>query len=148
MIYFFGILIPIFPAGNSIFLPALALAFGFSGIWARLIRQRVRETLEHGAAPGARARGIPEWKVILKYGLAPASGALIAYLGTQFGALLGGTFVTEVIFDWPGMGLLLVDGVLHRDYPVVEATAFVGATVALLGNALGDWAQSKVDPRI
>ena len=145
---FFSVTFHLFPLGNHITLPALTLAFSFSGLWARLIRQRMRETLFAGAAPGARARGIPEWKIILKYSLAPASGALLAYLGTQIGALLSGAFVTEVIFDWPGLGMLLIEGVLKRDYPVVEAAVFLTASVSLLGTWCGDWLQSSVDPRL
>lgn len=144
----FCVWLPIFPVGDHVLLPALTLSLSFTGLWSRLIRQRVRETLENGAAPGARARGIPEWKVLLKYGLAPCSGALLAYLGTQLGGLMAGAFVTETIFDWPGMGDLLITSVLRRDYPVVESAAFVAAVAALLGNALGNWAQTYVDPRI
>lgn len=148
LIYLLAVVIPLFEIGYSLSLPALALSLGFSGLWSRLIRERVRETLGAGAAPGARARGVPEWKVLLKYGLAPCAGSLLAYLGTQLGALLSGAFVAEVIFDWPGMGSLLVEAVLRRDYPVVESCVFLGAAVALLGTLLGDWAQNLADPRL
>jgi ABC-type dipeptide/oligopeptide/nickel transport system permease component len=144
----FAVWVPIFPVGGHVALPALTLALALSGLWARLIRERVREVLQHGAAPGARARGIAEWKVTLKYGLAPAAGALVAYLGTQVGALLAGAFVTEVLFDWHGMGSLVVDAVLKRDYPMVESGVFVAASAAFLGTLAGDWLQSALDPRV
>lgn len=144
----FCIWIPLFPIGDEVLLPAITLALSFSGVWSRLIRERVRESLATGAAPGARARGIPEWKVLLKYGLAPVSGALVAYFGTQLGSLMAGSFITEIIFDWQGMGTLFVDSVLRRDYPVVESATFVAATLALAGTALGDWAQNTMDPRL
>lgn len=144
LIYFFAVKTPIFSVSGGILLPALCLAFVFSGFWARLIRERVRETLRLGSATGARARGISEWKILLKYGLAPSSSALVAYLGTQVGALLAGGFVLEVIFDLPGMGSLLVDAILKRDYPVVEAALFVSATVSLLGTWLGDLGQEII----
>lgn len=140
--------VPLFPAGGHVLLPAIALAAIFTGLWARLIRERVRETLATGAAPGARARGVPEWIVLLKYGLAPCAGALAAYFGTQFGGMLAGALVVETIFDWPGMGALLVEAVLKRDYPIVEAGTFLAATCALTGNALGDWLQTAIDPRL
>lgn len=146
-IYFFAVLLPLFPLGGNLWLPTLTLAFGFSGLWARLIRERVTESLIRGAADGARARGVAEWKVALKYGLAPVAGALAAYLGTQVGGLLTGAFVTEMVFNWPGMGTLMVDAVLARDYPVVQATAFAGAALALTGNVLGDALRSWIDPR-
>lgn len=148
LMYLLAVRLPIFPAGDHVALPALTVAIGFTGLWSRLIRERVRETLQTGAAPGARARGLSEWRVVLKYGFMPSAGALVAYFGTSLGSLLTGAFVSEVIFDWPGMGALFVEAVLKRDYPVVEAAAFVGAATSLLGNALGDWAQSAIDPRI
>jgi ABC-type dipeptide/oligopeptide/nickel transport system permease component len=83
----------------------------------------------------------------VKYGLAPASGLLFAYFGTQFGALLAGAFITEVIFSWRGMGSLLVTSVLRRDYPIVEASVFVTASCAIVGTALGDWARSFLEKR-
>ena len=140
----FCVWIPLFPIGDSWILPAITLSISFTGFWSLLLRDRIRDTLQLGFANPARARGIPEWKVILKYGLAPASGALLAYLGTQTGALLGGVFITEYIFDWKGMGMLLIEAVLKRDYPIVEAAAFFTAFFSLLGTALGDWAQSAL----
>ncbi|MGZ3708826.1 MAG: ABC transporter permease subunit, partial [Bdellovibrionota bacterium] len=96
----------------------------------------------------ARARGLPEWRVLVKYGLAPCSGALLAYLGTQAGALLGGAFVVEMIFSWKGLGSLLVESVLRRDYPLVEAGTFVASAAILAGNWAGDFAQRRMDPRL
>lgn len=148
LMYLLAVQLPLVPISGHWALPTLTLALTFSGLWSRLIRERVRETLESGAAPGARARGLTEWRVTWKYGLIPSVGSLLAYLGTQVGVLLSGAFITETIFDWPGMGALLVNAVLSRDYPVVEAAVFVGATCSLLGTAIGDWAQSWVDPRL
>jgi peptide/nickel transport system permease protein len=144
----FAVWIPLFPTGGHPLLPSLALSLQLTGLWSRLIRERVREELFRGAVPGARARGIPEWKVLIKYALAPASGSLLAYLGTQIGALLTGAFVVEVIFDWRGLGHLLVDSVLKRDYPLVEAATFVAASMSLLGTFAGDWAQKQWDMRL
>jgi ABC-type dipeptide/oligopeptide/nickel transport system permease component len=147
LIILFAIWIPVFPLGESLPLPALTLAFGLSGFWVRLIRTRVRETLKLASTQAARGRGLPEWKVLVKYGLAPASGLLIAYFGTQLGTLLAGAFITEVIFSWRGMGSLMVTSVLRRDYPIVEACVFVTATCAVLGTALGDWARTFLERR-
>lgn len=144
----FAVWIPLFPVGGGVILPALALALAISGLWARLVRERVAETLGQGPAQAARARGLPEWRIALKYGLMPASGALVAYLGTQLGGLMAGAFVVESIFDWKGLGALMVEGVLRRDYPVVESAIFVSASATLIGTYLGDWAQRFIDPRI
>lgn len=148
ILFTFAVWLPIFPVGGHPLLPAITLAFGFSGLWSRMIRKRARETILHGAVVGARARGISEPIVLIKYALAPASGALLAYLGTQVGALMTGAYIVEIIFDWRGLGHLLVDSVLKRDYPVVEAATFVTAALSLLGTFLGDWAQRSLDPRI
>lgn len=147
LIYGLAVRLPIFPITGHIALPALTLAIGYSGLWARLIRERVKETLIFGASRGARARGIVEWKITLKYGLAPALGALLAYLGTQIGSLLGGAFIVETLFDWPGIGSLIVESVLKRDYPLIQAGIFVAAAASLTGTWLGDALQFAVDPR-
>jgi len=147
LIILFAVKLPIFSVDRSIFLPALTLAFGFSSFWIRYVRTRVRETLQLGFAQASRARGLAEWKIIVKYGLVPAAPSMLAYLGTQFGNLLAGAFVTEVIFNWKGLGSLLVEAVLKRDYPVVEAATFFAAASCLLGTFLGDLAQENLDPR-
>ncbi|MEK7690007.1 MAG: ABC transporter permease, partial [Bdellovibrionota bacterium] len=131
----FAVLIPIFKISGGLGLPVLALVIGFSGLWARLIRFRVREAVRSDAYRAAQARGVRGIQLQLKYGLAPVSGFLVAYLGTQLGSLLGGAVVSETLFDWPGMGLLFFEAVLKRDYPVVEATAFVAAALSLGGTA-------------
>jgi peptide/nickel transport system permease protein len=147
LILAFAVKLPLFPLGGHVALPAITLAIGFTGLWSRLVRARVRETLSLPLAQAARARGLGESRVVLKYGLAPCLGPLAAYFGTQLGAMLGGAMVTEVIFDWPGMGSLLVENVLKRDYPVVEGAVFVTAACCLGGTWLGDWLQGWLDPR-
>lgn len=147
LIVLFAVWIPIFPLGESVILPSITLSLGLAGVWSRLIRNRVRDSLAFGPATSARARGLPEWRITLKYGLGPVSGLLVAYLGSQFGILLGGAFVTEIIFDWRGLGSLWVSAVLRRDYPVVEAATFVAASTILLGIWLGDWLRARIDRR-
>ena len=152
LMYLFAVLIPVFPLGGSVWLPAITLSFGFSGLWSRIIRNRVRETLapELSSSPSvsARARGLPEYRILIKYGLNPCSGTLVAWMGTQIGGLLTGTFVTELIFSRPGMGELFIESVLSRDYPVVEAAVFVSASIILVCNLAGDLAQVWIDPRL
>lgn len=135
--------LPVFRLDGSIALPAITLALAVCGFWSRLIRSRVRDCLIEGPARAARGRGISEWKIRIKYGLAPVSGVLLGYFGTQIGALFAGTIVVEVIFNWRGMGTLWVDAVLRRDYPVIEVASFIGAATTLLGILFGDWARSR-----
>ena len=148
LMYLLAVKLPLVPVSGNLILPALTLGLTFTGLWCRMIRERVRETLRFGSARGARARGLDEWRIVWKHGLIPSAGALLAYLGTQAGALMSGAFISETIFDWPGMGSLLVTSVLSRDYPVVEAAVFLGATISLLGTVFGDWAQTRIDPRL
>ncbi|MGE0615808.1 MAG: ABC transporter permease [Bacteriovoracia bacterium] len=142
--YLLAVKFPIFDLGESVALPALSIALVMAGFWARFIRARIRESLRTPYAMNARARGLPELNVLLKYGLFPVSGALVGFLGTQAGQLLTGSVVAEIIFDRPGMGSLLVESVLKRDYPIVEAAAFAGGVFCLLGNWLGTFAQTRV----
>ncbi len=148
LILVFAVVIPIFPLGRHLALPAVSLAFQISGTWSRLVRNRVRDSLLIGASQGARARGLSETTVLWKYGLAPVASSLLGYLGMQIGFLMGGSILTEIIFDWPGMGSLLVDAVLKRDYPVVEAGVFLIAFFVLLGNLIGDALQYWSNPRL
>ena len=138
------------PSG-SILLPSIMLAIGLAAFWTRLIESRVSEAFSSGSAGHpvrtARARGVPEWKVILKYAFAPVTPALVAVLGTQIGNLMAGSFVAEVLFDWPGMGSAFVDAVLRRDYPMVEACVCFSGAAAILGTRLGDLLQTLLDPR-
>jgi glutathione transport system permease protein len=138
------------PSGNII-LPALTLALSLTAFWTRIIHARLEEALHLGenshAVRASRGRGIPEWKVILKYSFLPTAPALLAILGTQVGNLVAGSFVIEVLFDWPGLGSLFVDSVLRRDYSMVEACVLISGTTAVLGTRLGDIFQTLMDPR-
>jgi ABC-type dipeptide/oligopeptide/nickel transport system permease component len=139
------------PSGGLL-LPSVMLAIGIAAFWARLIESRVREAFSSGSAGHpvrtARARGVPEWKVVLKYAFAPATPAFVAILGTQIGNMLAGSFVAEVLFDWPGLGSAFVDAVLRRDYPMVEACVCFSGAAAILGTRLGDFLQAILDPRV
>ena len=132
-------------------LPCILISIGLSAFWTRLIESRLRPAFSSGieshALRAARARGLPEWKIILKYGLIPASPALLAVLGTQAGSLLAGSFIAEVLFDWPGLGSAFVESVLRRDYPMVEACVFITGTASILGTRIGDLLQRSTDPR-
>ena len=151
LMYLLAVQIPLFPIASGernewsdLLLPSLTLALVFSGLWCRLIRERVKESLFLGSARGARARGLSEVRVLFKYGMIPVSGPLLAYLGSQAGTLLGGALVTETIFNLRGLGTLLVESVHAREYPVFEAAAFWVAFTSLLGTYAGDWANARL----
>ncbi len=134
---------------DSILPAAMAIAIPFTGTWSRLIRSRIRDTLQLSFVQAARSRGLSESKIIFKYALFPALGALAAQFGTHAGLVFAGwAMVTEFVFNRAGMGTLMVDSVLKRDYPLIESAVLVSAVFCLLGTTLGDWAQSWIDPRL
>lgn len=143
--------LPIFDLDETIVLPAIVLAVSISSLWSRWIRDRVREQLTEGGSnsleSGARARGVPEWKILWKYGFRPVAGPLVAHFGTQFGFILTGSLVMENLFHRPGLGHLFIKAVLSRDYPVVEASILLSATFCIFGTSLGDSMRGWLDPR-
>jgi len=96
----------------------------------------------------ARSKGLSEATVVWKHGLRNATIPIITVLGLQFGRLLGGAVVTEVVFSWPGMGRLIVEGILDRDYPLVQGAILVFGFVFVVINLLIDISYSIVDPRV
>jgi ABC-type dipeptide/oligopeptide/nickel transport system permease component len=147
LLYVFTILLPLAEFRGSWVLACAVLALPLAGNWARIVELRTREEMNQPFFQAALARGLPEWKAILKNGLAPSAGALLATLGSQAGALLAGSFIAEWIFDWPGMGIAWVQATLQRDYPVMEASTFLGALTCLAGVFIGDLLQQLWDPR-
>ena len=146
-IYSFCVLLPLFSLTENLFLPALTLAFSQGGPWIRLVSQRVSESLILGCTTGARARGLPEWRVLIFYSFMPVSGAIIAFFSIRIGVLMSSAVVTEVIFNHPKLGLLLVDSTLSRDYPVAQASIFIAALLTMTGNAFRDVLKVWIDPR-
>jgi peptide/nickel transport system permease protein len=96
----------------------------------------------------ARAKGLPERRVIMKHALRNSLIPVITLLGLYLPLLFSGAVFVEVIFAWPGMGRVIVDAILQRDYPVVMATSFLFAVMVVLGNLLADILYAVVDPRI
>ncbi len=128
--------------GDSIALPALALAFHFAPTWTRLTSAQLAETGTRmtpyqGAWAAARVRGLPKWRVIVRHLLWPSVGPLAVFWGQQLGGLLGGTFLVEVIFHRPGLGTLLIDAVYARDFPVIETVLGLAIAFSFCGMWLG-----------
>jgi ABC-type dipeptide/oligopeptide/nickel transport system permease component len=95
-----------------------------------------------------RVLGLPETSIVLRHALRNASLPIVTYLGLQFGLLLGGAIVTERVFAWPGLGQIIVDAILHRDYPVIQATVLVTAVMFMLINLAVDVTCMLLDPRL
>lgn len=129
-------------------LPALTLAAAAFGVFARVARASVSETLTHDYVRAARARGVSETGVLWRYALPNAAAPLLALAGLQTGALLGGAMLTETIFAWPGVGKWLVDALRQRDYPVLQGGVLLIAALVTLVNLAADMAQRMIDPRV
>ncbi|MDX1630500.1 MAG: ABC transporter permease [Thermoanaerobaculia bacterium] len=129
-------------------LPALVLGIGAAGGWLRLVRSGLRETLEEPFVRTARAKGLPEHRVLWVHAVRPTLAPWLQLLGLTLPGLLSGALVVEVIFAWPGLGRIAWTGLMGRDYPIVLAcTAWSGALV-ILGNLVADLLAAASDPRL
>jgi peptide/nickel transport system permease protein len=133
---------------RHLFLPALCLAAGFLPLLLSHVRASIIDVLESPFIAAARAHGIPRGRLLFRHALPAAANPLISLLGFSIGILLSSSVVIEGVFGWPGLGQLLIEAILQRDfYLVVDATVL--ATVFLIfGNFLGDMLLYAVDPRI
>lgn len=129
-------------------LPTLALSLtGFAGL-QRITRGELLDVLRQDYIQTARAKGLPENRVIYVHALRNAINPLITLLGFEFAALLGGAFITENYFNWPGLGRLILQAVQAQDLYLVMASLMMGAVMLIVGNLLADLALKFVDPRI
>ncbi len=129
-------------------LPALSIGLTSAGFAARITRATMLEAMSADYTRTARAKGLFERFVILKHALRNALLPLITLQGLQFGTLLGGAVITEIVFTYPGMGRLLLDGILKRDYAVVQGAVIVVAFCYVLMNLFVDLLYVVVDPRL
>lgn len=134
---------------SDIILPAFTLGAALSAILTRLVRSSVIEELGEDYVRTARAKGLSETKVVYKHVLKNGLIPVVTVLGLQLGVLLAGAIITEKIFGWPGLGLLLVeDGIGKRDYRVVQGCVLVISLTYILANSLTDMVYRWLDPRI
>lgn len=129
-------------------LPALAVSLTSAGFAARVVRSSMLEVIRLDYTRTARAKGLRESVVILKHALRNALLPVLTLQGLQFGTLLGGAVITELVFTWPGMGRMLLDGILKRDYAVVQGAVIFVAFTYVLVNFIVDVLYHVVDPRL
>ena len=129
-------------------LPALTLAAASVTIIARLTRSTMLDTLGQDYVRTARAKGVGEAGVVLRHGLKNALIPIVTVVGVQAGYLLGGAVLTETVFAWPGVGTLMVQGILARDFPLVQGCVLVVALAFALINLGVDLLYAWLDPRI
>jgi len=133
---------------GSVILPAVTLSTGLVAVLSRMVRSSMLEVLGEDYMRTAKAKGLPPQRVILHHGLRNALLPVITLLGLQLGALLAGAVITETVFSWPGVGLLTIESIQSRDYPVVQACVLLISVTYVLVNLLTDLAYAWVDPRI
>lgn len=133
---------------RSLTLPTVALTLLFAALVARITRATLLNVLSEDYIRTARAKGLPERKVVATHALKNIGVPVVTVVGTSFAALLGGVVVTESVFNLPGIGRLTVDAILSRDYPVVQGVMLVFAFVLVLVNLLVDLSYALFDPRI
>ena len=140
---------PYFPDNLAyLILPAIALGMRGVAIVARLTRSALLEVVRQDYIRTARAKGLSEPVVMVRHALRNAMIPIMTYVGMDVGYLLGGAVVTEIVFTWPGFGMLAVQALLNRDIPVVLGTVLFAAFFVVVANLLTDLAYSLVDPRI
>jgi peptide/nickel transport system permease protein len=153
LIAVFAIMLPVLPSSGygapaNFVLPAVTLGFYASASVTMLTWANMTEALRSDFVQMERVLGIPRRLVVLKHALRNASLPIVTYLGLQFGLLLGGAVVTERVFAWPGVGQMLVDAILNRDYPVVQASVMLTAVLFMAINLVVDLLYAVLDPRV
>jgi peptide/nickel transport system permease protein len=133
---------------QSVVLPALTLGTAMAAILARMIRSSVLEVLGEDFMRTARAKGLSETRAVILHALPNSLLPVLTLLGLQLGGLLGGAVITETVFAWPGLGLLMIEAIQQRDYPVVQAAILCISLTYILVNLLTDLLYAWLDPRI
>jgi peptide/nickel transport system permease protein len=129
-------------------LPSFVISFGLVAQFSRYMRSSMLEVIKQDYIRTARAKGLPNWKVILKHAIRNAMLPMITLIGLELPSLFAGAFITENIFAWPGMGRLSINAIFIRDYQVIMGVTMVTAALVVLGNLIADILYAVVDPRI
>jgi ABC-type dipeptide/oligopeptide/nickel transport system permease component len=153
LIFTLSLRVPLFPATGAgdlqhLVLPAITLGLGAAAILARLTRSSMLEILRQEYVTTARAKGLAEWAVLLRHALKNALIPVVTIFGLQFGQLLAGAVVVETVFARPGLGRLIVDGILNKDFPMVQGVVLVIAVSYVVVNLMVDLLYAVLDPRI
>lgn len=133
---------------KRIILPVATLAAGEFVLFTRLLKGDMLATLQQDHVLSARARGLPTWRILSRHALRQSSFSLVTVSGVVIGRLIGGTVIVESIFSLPGMGTLVINSILTRDYVVVQAVVLLTALIYLGMNTLVDLTYPLLDPRV
>jgi peptide/nickel transport system permease protein len=138
----------VWDVGRHLILPATVLAMYSMASWTRYTRSSILETVGMDYIRTARSKGLREAAVVLRHVLRNALIPVITLLGLSLPNLVGGAFVTEMVFGWPGMGRLGINAIMGRDYPLIMGVTMVSSLMVVAGNLLADVAYAWADPRI
>ena len=153
LVYLLAYGLNLFPLGgygglSHLFLPALTLGLGGAGWYARVIRSSLLEVLARDYVRTARAKGLPQSRVVVRHALRNAAPPIISMIGLDIGVFMGGVVVVESVFGWPGLGRLVWDAIRVVDIPVIVGVVIFSAVVITLANLLANLVQLALDPRI
>ncbi|OGQ23083.1 MAG: glutathione ABC transporter permease GsiC [Deltaproteobacteria bacterium RIFCSPLOWO2_02_FULL_44_10] len=133
---------------TSLILPSITLGAALAAMLSRMTRSSMIEELGRDYVTTARAKGVSEKSIIFKHAFRNALNPIITIIGLQVGTLLAGTIIAEKVFSWPGMGMLLLDAIHRRDYPVVEGCILVISFLFVFINTVTDCFYKVIDPRV
>jgi peptide/nickel transport system permease protein len=133
---------------SHLVLPLAVTTFGGLASVSRFARTSMLEVIRQDYIRTARAKGLPESQVIFKHALRNALIPIVTLLGLSLPALVGGSFIIESLFAWPGMGQLGLEAVFTHDYPLLMGIGVISAFLTLMGNLLADLGYAWLDPRI
>jgi peptide/nickel transport system permease protein len=133
---------------QSLLLPWLVLAAAFAALYARLLRGNLIETMSEDYIRTARAKGLPERRVVLRHGVRSAITPIVTAAGLDIGILLGGAILTETVFNIPGVGRLAYDSIQNSDLPMIQGTVLLGAFFIIVANLVVDVFYAFLDPRV
>jgi peptide/nickel transport system permease protein len=136
------------PFLRHIILPTLTLSVIFIALFARITRASVLEVLEEDYIRTARAKGQVESKVLISHALRNAAVPIVTVIGLGIALLIGGVVVTESVFNIPGLGRLVLDAILKRDYPIIQGLILMFSFVYIIINLMIDIVYTVIDPRI
>ncbi len=153
LLYVFAHLLGLFPLGgygtlSHVILPALTLGVTIAGWYSRMSRSSMIDVLRQDYVRTARAKGVPESRVVLVHALRNAMLPIVAMIGIDIGLYMQGVVVVEAVFGWPGIGQLAWLAIQRLDIPIIMAVTLVAATGIVIGNLLADIATSLIDPRV
>ncbi len=129
-------------------LPSVTLGAAVAAVVARVLRSSMLETLRSDYVLLARAKGAPEWLVVMKHALRNALIPTVTVVGLQTGVLLGGNMIVETVFSWPGLGQLVVKAIFDRDFPLVQGAVMVYAFTFVMANLIVDILYTYLNPKI